>query len=157
MPRQVRIEFEEALYHVMARGNQRNRIFASPDGGDESLFLETLGECCERSGFRIWAWVLMGNHYHLLIETPSANLVDGMAWLQNTYTRRFNCRHRQWGRLFGDRYKSVLIESGRRDETGGDSYLQTLLDYIHLNPVRAGLVPTESFPWLMHYPWSSLV
>jgi REP element-mobilizing transposase RayT len=157
MPRQVRIEFEGALYHVMARGNQRNRIFASPDGGDESLFLETLDECCERSGFRIWAWVLMGNHYHLLIETPSANLVAGMAWLQNTYTRRFNSRHGQWGRLFGDRYKSVLIESGRRDDTCGDSYLQTLLDYIHLNPVRAGLVPTESLPGLMDYPWSSLV
>jgi REP element-mobilizing transposase RayT len=102
----------------MARGNQRNCIFASPDGGDESLFLETLGECCERSGFRIWAWVLMGNHHHLIIETPSANLVAGMAWLQDTYTRRFNSSHSQWGRLFGGRYKSVLIESGRRDETG---------------------------------------
>jgi REP element-mobilizing transposase RayT len=77
MPRQVRIEFEGGLYHVMALGNQRNRIFASPDGGDESLFLETLGECCERSGFRIWSWVLMGNHYHLIIKTPSVNLVDG--------------------------------------------------------------------------------
>ena len=72
----------------------------------------------------------MGNHDHLLIETPSANRVAGMARLQNTYTRRFNSRHRQWGRLFGDRYKSVLIESGRRDETGGDPYLQTLLDCI---------------------------
>ena len=83
MPRQVRIEFEWALYHVMARGNQRNRIFASPDGGDESLFLETLGECCERSGLRIWAWVLMGNHYHLLIETPSGNLVASMLGSSN--------------------------------------------------------------------------
>jgi REP element-mobilizing transposase RayT len=77
MPQQVRIEFEGAIYHVMARGNQRNRIFASPDGGDESLFLETLGECCERSGFRIWAWVLIGRHYHILIETPSANPFAG--------------------------------------------------------------------------------
>jgi REP element-mobilizing transposase RayT len=158
MPRQVRIEFEGAIYHVMARGNQRNRIFASPDGGDENLFLQTLGECCERTGFRIWAWVLMGNHYHLLVETPSANLVAGMAWLQNTYTRRFNSHHRQWGRLFGDRYKSVLIESaGTRDGTIDDSYLQTLLDYIHLNPVRAGFVPSESFNGLLDYPWSSLV
>ena len=153
MPRHVRIEYEGALYHVMARGNRRNSIFASPDGADEALFLETLGECCERTGFQIWAWVLMGNHYHLLLETPSANLVEGMAWLQNTYTRRFNSRHREWGRLFGDRYKSVLIES---DENGGDSYLRTLLDYIHLNPVRARLVPSESFGGLLDYPWSSL-
>ena len=81
MPRQVRIEYEGALYHVIARGNRRNRIFVSSDGGDEMLFLKTLGECCDRSGFRGWAWVLMGNHYHFLIETPSANLVAGMAWL----------------------------------------------------------------------------
>ena len=152
MSRQVRIEYEGALYHVMARGNRRNAIFASPDGADEVLFLKTLCECCQRTGFRIWAWVLMGNHYHLLVETPSANLVEGMGWLQNTYTRRFNSRHRQWGRLFGDRYKSVLVESGG----GGDLYLRTLLDYIHLNPVRAGLVPSEAFGGLLDYPWSSL-
>jgi len=153
MPRQVRIEYEGALYHVMARGNRRNRIFASPDGADEELFLKTLGECCERTGFRIWAWVLMGNHYHLLVETPSANLVEGMGWLQNTYTRRFNSRHHEWGRLFGDRYKSVLVESGG---SGGDLYLRSLVDYIHLNPVRAGFVPSESSPGLLDYPWSSL-
>lgn len=151
MPRQVRIQYEGAFYHVMARGNRRNRIFASPDGDDEELFLETLGDCCGRTGFRVWAWVLMRNHYHLLIETPAANLVEGMGWLQNTYTRRFNARHREWGRLFGDRYKSVLVEPG-----GGDLYLRTLLDYIHLNPVRARLVPTEAFPDLLAYPWSSL-
>lgn len=153
MPRQIRIEYEGALYHIMARGNRRNAIFASSGGADEALFLKTLGECCDRTGFRIWAWVLMGNHYHLLVETPSANLVEGMGWLQNTYTRRFNSRHRLWGRLFGDRYKSVLIESGGG---GGDLYLRTLLDYIHLNPVRAGLVPSESSPGLLDYPWSSL-
>jgi REP element-mobilizing transposase RayT len=93
MPRQVRIEFEGALYRVMACGNRRYRIFAPPYGGDECLFLETLGECCERSGVRIWASVLMGNHNHLIIETPSANLVAGMAWLQSPYTRRFDSRH----------------------------------------------------------------
>ena len=153
MPRQVRIEYEGAFYHVMARGNRRNRIFASPNGADEKLFLKTLGECCERTGIRVWAWILMGNHYHLLIETPGANLVEGMGWLQNTYTRRFNARHRQWGRLFGDRYKSVLIESGGSD---GDLYMRTLFDYIHLNPVRAGLVPSDSFEGLLNYPWSSL-
>lgn len=153
MPRQVRIEYEGAFYHVMARGNNRNRIFASPDGEDEKLFLHTLGECCGRTGFRIWAWVLMSNHYHLLVETPRANLVAGMGWLQNAYTRRFNSRHREWGRLFGDRYKSVLVESGA---SGGDLYLRTLLDYIHLNPVRTGLVPGPEFGGLLDYPWSSL-
>ncbi|MEX2577841.1 MAG: transposase [Verrucomicrobiales bacterium] len=153
MPRQVRVEYEGAFYHVMARGNRRNRIFAAPDGADEELFLKSLGECCERTGFRVWAWVLMRNHYHLLLETPAANLVEGMGWLQNTYTRRFNARHREWGRLFGDRYKSVLVESGGSE---GDLYLRTLFDYIHLNPVRARMVPTEAFEGPLDYPWSSL-
>jgi len=152
MPRQVRIEFEGAFYHVMARGNRRNPIFASPDGADEELFLKTLGDCCERSGFRVWTWMLMRNHYHLLVETPAANLVEGMdgsgidftpfrpsgaflhAPLQQPASRM--------GRLYGDRYKSVLVESGDVD---GDLFLRTLLDYIHLNPVRAGLVPSEAF------------
>ena len=62
------------------------------------------------TGWRVHAWVLMGNHYHLVIETPDANLVAGMKWLQNTYTRRYNTRHRLWGRLFGDRYKAVLVQ-----------------------------------------------
>lgn len=70
-----------------------------------------------------------------------------------SYTRRFNVRHRQWGRLFGDRYKSVLVEDGG---SGGDRYMRTLFDYIHLNPVRAKLVPSEAFPGLLDYPWSSL-
>jgi hypothetical protein len=91
----------------------------------------------------------MGNHYHMLIETPEANLVSGMGWLQNTYTRRFNVRHRAWGRLFGDRYKAVLVESD-------GYYFETLLDYIHLNPVRAGLVKPLSGQSVMDYPWSSV-
>ena len=145
MPRQVRIEFEGSLYRVMACGNQRNRIFAPPYGGDEGLFLETLGECCERSGVRIWAWVLMGNHCHLLIETPSANLVAGMAGLQSPYTRRFDSRHGPWGRLFGDRCKLVLIESGRPDERAATHTCRPFSTTFTSNPVRAGLVPTESF------------
>ena len=83
MARQARIEFAGAFYHVMARGNRLDPIFVAPDGADEELFLKTLGESCERSEFRIWAWVLMRNHYHLVVETPKANLVNGMAWLQN--------------------------------------------------------------------------
>jgi len=95
MARGIRIQYAGAFYHVMARGNRRERIYR--DDADRSFFCEALGEACERTGWRVHAWVLMGNHYHLMVETPGANLVDGMKWLQNTYTRRFNNRHRLWG------------------------------------------------------------
>jgi REP element-mobilizing transposase RayT len=108
MPRSIRIEFPGAFYHVMARGNRRELIYGDDD--DRRYFLKTLGEACAMTGWRFHAWVLTGNHYHLVIETPEPNLVAGMQWLQNTYTRRFNVRHGLWGRLFGDRYKSVLVE-----------------------------------------------
>jgi len=132
----------------MARGNRRERIFT--DDRDRRYFLQALGEACERTGWRVHAWVLLDNHYHCLVETPEANLVAGMQWLQNTYTRRFNTRHGLWGRLFGDRYKAVLTE-GRRGE-----YYCTLLDYIHLNPVRAGLITPDRGESVQDYPWSSV-
>jgi putative transposase len=108
MARSIRIEYPGAFYHVMARGNRRERIFT--DEADRRFFCQTLGETCGRTGWRVHAWVLLSNHYHLMVETPEANLVEGMKWLQNTYTRRFNSRHRLWGRLFGDRYKAILSE-----------------------------------------------
>ncbi len=149
MARAVRIEYGGAFYHVMARGNRRERIFR--DEADRVLFLETLGEACERTGWRVHAWVLMSNHYHLMVETPEANLVAGMRWLQNTYTRRHNCRHRLWGRLFGDRYKAIL-------SAGGSGYYYcSLMDYIHLNPVRAGLVRVERGASVRDYVWSSVM
>ncbi len=147
MARSIRIEFEGALYHIMARGNRRETIFL--DDEDRLIFLHTLGEACERTGWRVHAWVLMGNHYHLMIETPEANLVDGMKWLQNAYTRRFNTRHTDWGRLFGDRYKSVLVE-------GSGYYYETLMDYIHLNPARANWINPLAGQRLLDYPWSSM-
>lgn len=102
------------------------------------------------TGWRVHAWVLMGNHYHLFIQTPEANLVAGMSWLQNTVTRRYNVRHMAWGRLFGDRYKAVLVE-------GADFYhYRTLVDYIHLNPVRARLVVPKKSQSVLDYPWSSV-
>ena len=110
MPRQVRIEFPGAMYHVMARGDRREEIVR--DDEDRRTFLRTLGEASERAGFRVHAWVLMSSHYHLLIETPEANLSRGMGWLQNAYTRRINTRHRLWGHVFGGRYKAILIEPG---------------------------------------------
>src|ERR1039458_7087460 len=108
MARPLRIEFAGALYHVMARGNQRQVVFR--DDRDHARFLETLGEACQKTGWRIHAYVLMGNHYHLLLETPEANLVAGMKWLQGTYTQRFNSRHEVFGHLFQGRYKAVVVE-----------------------------------------------
>ena len=148
MPRSIRIEYPGAFYHVMARGNRREQIFRSDN--DRKLFLETLREACGMTGWRIHAWVLMSNHYHLLLETPEANLVAGMQWLQNTYTRRFNTRHKMWGRLFGDRYKAVLVEGA------SGYYYETLLDYIHLNPVRAKLVRPRRGQSVLDYKWSSV-
>ena len=148
MPRSIRLEYPGAFYHIMARGNRREAIFR--DEADRRFFLQTLGEACSRTGWRVHAWVLLGNHYHLFVETPEANLSKGMQWLQNTLTRRFNTRHRLWGRLFGDRYKAVLVE-GR-----AGYYYETLLDYIHLNPARCGLVRPERGQSLLDYPWSSV-
>ena len=147
MPRSIRIEYPGAFYHVMARGNRREKIFRDDD--DRRFFLKALGEACGMTGWRVHAWVLMSNHYHLVIETPEPNLVAGMQWLQNTYTRRFNVRHRLWGRLFGDRYKAVLVE-------GAGYYYETLLDYVHLNPVRAGLVDARGGESVLDFPWSSV-
>ncbi len=148
MARSIRIEYPGAFYHVMARGNRREKIFLDDD--DRRFFLHTLGEACQRTGWRVHAWVLMSNHYHLFLETPEANLSAGMKWLQNTLTRRFNVRHRKWGRVFGDRYKAVLVEGGSAH------HYQTLLDYIHLNPVRARLVRPRDGQSLLEFPWSSV-
>jgi putative transposase len=148
MARSIRIEFPGAYYHVMARGNRREKIFM--DEEDRRFFLRTLGEACVRTGWRVHAWVLMSNHYHLLLETPEANLSAGMQWLQNAVTRRFNVRHRKWGRMFGDRYKAVLVEGGSA------FHYQTLLDYIHLNPVRARIIRPEAGQSILDFPWSSL-
>ncbi len=148
MARSIRIEFPGAFYHVMARGNRREAIFLDDD--DRRFFLHTLGEACGRTGWRLHAWVLMGNHYHLLLETPEPNLSVGMKWLQNAFTRRFNVRHRQWGRVFGDRYKAVLVDAG------SGWHVETVLDYIHLNPVRARLIRPDRGQSVLDFPWSSV-
>src|SRR4051794_39051413 len=98
MARKIRIEYPGAAYHVMARGNQLQAIYA--DDLDRKAWLGTLAEVCEKTGWRIHAWVMMGNHYHLLLETPEANLVAGMKWLQGTYTQRYNSRRQLVGHLF---------------------------------------------------------
>ena len=146
MPRSPRIEFAGAVYHVMCRGDHREAIFKGDE--DRLLFLETLGQVCERAGWRIHGYVLMPNHYHLLLETPSGGMVDGMRWFQTTYTARFNARHRLCGHLFQGRYKAIIMDS---DEPG---YFRTVSDYIHLNPVRARILKKAPLR-LEDYPWSS--
>ena len=133
------------MYHLMNRGDRREPIFK--DDQDRRTFLHTLGEACEKTGWQLHAFCLMENHFHLVAETPQANLVAGMKWFLGTYTGRFNRRHKLFGHLFSGRYKSLII-----DERGG-GYLRTACDYVHLNPVRAGLV-SPGQP-LSAYEWSS--
>lgn len=145
MARQVRIQFPGAIYHVMCRGNRQEAVFK--DDRDCETFLDTLGEASTRCGWLIHAFVLMGNHYHLLLETPEPNLVDGMRWLQGTYTQRFNARHKVWGHLFQGRYKALLVD-------GEGDYFQTVASYIHLNPARAHCFDLATGK-LTDYKWSS--
>jgi putative transposase len=146
MPRQVRLEYPSAIYHIMARGNRKGLIFI--DDKDRYRFLDTLAEVCGRTGFRVHSYVLMPNHYHLLLETPEANLVAGMHWLQSTYTIRFNLRHKLVGHLFQGRYKAIPIDSE------DPLYFRIISEYIHLNPARAGLLDSQK-PNLASYFWSS--
>jgi len=145
MARQLRIQYEGAIYHVMSRGNRREEIFR--DDVDRKSFLEALGAACQKTGWQVHAYCLMSNHFHLVVETPRANLVEGMKWLLGTYTMRFNRRHKLSGHLFAGRYKSLLIDGA----TPG--YLHSVCDYVHLNPVRAKLLGTRER--LQRYRWSS--
>lgn len=146
MARSLRIEYAGAIYHVMNRGDHRESIFS--DDRDRTVFLNTLGEACRSSGWRVHAYCLMGNHFHLVVETPAPTLVVGMKWFLGTYTQRYNARHRLRGHLFSGRYKSLIVD-------GSESfYFRTVCDYVHLNPARAALVSAEQA--LSAYPWSSL-
>jgi len=143
------VEFPGAVYHVMARGNERRAVFR--DDPDRQRFWETLAEAVERFGLRLYAYCLMPNHYHLVLATPRANLSRAMGWLQTTYTARFNRRHRRNGHLFQGRYKAQLVEA--------DAYAQWLVEYVHLNPVRprrkSDPIPGERAAQLTGYRWSS--
>ncbi len=146
MPRKPRIEYPGAIYHIMSRGNRGDAIFM--DDKDCETFINTLEEACTKTGWLVHAFVLMGNHYHLLIETPEANLVSGMKWLQGTYTQRFNSRHKQWGHLLQGRYKALVVDGA------GCEYFSTVGSYIHLNPARAKLFDLKEGT-LTEYRWSS--
>lgn len=145
MARKLRIQFPGAIYHVMSRGNRREDIFRDDD--DRGAFLKALGDVCVKTGWRIHAYCMMPNHFHLVVETPQPNLVEGMKWFLGTYTARFNRRHKVTGHVFSGRYKSLVV--------GGEGgYLRTVCDYVHLNPARAKLLPPDA-P-LHGYHWSSL-
>ncbi len=146
MPRGPRIEYAGAVYHVMCRGDRGEDVFSDAD--DRRCFLATLAAACLRTGWRVHAYVLMDNHYHLLLETPEPNLVAGMRWLQGTYTQRYNRRHALGGHLFQGRYKALLVEAGVGE------YFAVVSDYIHLNPARARYVNADQ-GGLGGYPWSS--
>lgn len=129
MARKVRIEYEHALYHVINRGNYRADIFAT--AGAKDAFVKCLADACEKCGWVVHAYVLMRNHYHIALETPRANLVDGMKWLQATFANRFNRFRSERGHVFQGRYQAILLE--------GNDALGSVCHYINLNPVRAGV------------------
>jgi REP element-mobilizing transposase RayT len=133
--RKLRLEYPGAIYHVMSRGDRREPIFK--DDLDRRAFLDTLGQACSKTSWQVHAYCLMANHFHLVLETPLANPVAGMKWFLGTYTIRFNRRHKLVGHLFGGRYEAIIVDGS------GNGYLRTVCDYVHLNPVRAGLLTEE--------------
>src|SRR4051812_47665112 len=124
MARKLRLQYEGALYHVINRGNYRRDIFQT--AGAAKAFEATLFEAGDRYGWRLHAHALMRNHFHLALETPESNLVEGMHWLQSTYATRFNRYRSDRGHLFQGRYQSPVIEDA--------AVLVRVVNYIHLNP-----------------------
>jgi REP element-mobilizing transposase RayT len=140
--RKPRVQFEGAIYHVINRGNYRCDIFESASAAQ--AFEQCLFEACAQAGWELHAYAIMRNHYHLALETPRANLVEGMHWLQSTFATRFNRFRDERGHLFQSRYQAILVEPGL--------HLARVVNYIHLNPVRAGIVRQEQ---LAQFRWGS--
>lgn len=138
MARPLRLELSGGLYHVTARGDGREDIYLGD--ADREAWLEVLGQVCRRCNWVCHAWCEMSNHYHLLLETPEANLAAGMRQLNGVYTQRFNRAHGRVGHVFQGRYKAILVER--------DSYLLELARYVVLNPLRAKRVKRlDAWPW----------
>ena len=138
MSRPLRIEFNYALYHVTSRGDRREDIFENDE--DRKSFLDILASVVERYNWIVHSYCLMDNHYHLMIETPDANLSIGMRYLNGVYTQKYNKTHKIVGHLFQGRFKSILVQK--------DAYLLELSRYIVLNPVRAKMVTLpEQWEW----------
>ena len=142
MARPLRIEYPGAYYHVTSRGNERKAIFR--DGSDRRKFLELLSSSIKQFILRLHAYVLMDNHYHLLVETPVGELSRAIRYLNGVYTQYINRRHRRVGHLFQGRYKAILVDK--------DSHLIELSRYIHLNPWRVRRGARDP----LKYQWSSL-
>ncbi|UCG11070.1 MAG: transposase [Deltaproteobacteria bacterium] len=140
MARPVRMNHPDTFYHVLSRGNERKEIFRMEK--DYKKFKQTIARMVERFELEVHGYVLMSNHYHLLIRTRCANLSRAMQWLGLTYSIWFNLRHNRSGHLFQGRFKSFVIEN--------DKYFAAMCLYIHRNPIRAGMVKN-----LLDYPWSS--
>jgi len=148
MSRPLRIEFSGALYHVTSRGNAQSDIYL--DDQDRRDYLSVLSDVCHRFNWTVHAYCLMSNHYHLLIETPDANLSQGMRQLNGVYTQSFNRAHSRVGHVFQGRYKAILVEK--------DNYLLELARYIVLNPVRARMVrAAKDWPWSSYRATSGIV
>jgi REP element-mobilizing transposase RayT len=151
MARPLRIDYPDAYYHVTCRGNERKDIFR--DDQDRSVFLEKLHSSLEIYTTRLHAYVLMDNHFHLIVQTPKANLSEFMRHFNVSYTGFYNRRHNRTGHLYQGRFKAIVVDA--------DSYLLELSRYVHLNPVRIGslrrLGMREQLRRLHEYPWSSLV
>lgn len=142
MARPLRIEYAGAVYHITSRGNARKPIFR--DDKDRDSFLEILTSVAKRYNWLCHAYCLMDNHYHLIIETPDANLSRGMRQLNGVYTQTYNRRHKKTGHIFQGRYKAILVEK--------DSYLLELCRYVVLNPLKAGIVERPD-----DWKWSSYI
>ncbi len=140
MARPLRLEFSGALYHITSRGDHREDIFL--DDVDRQSFLNVLGNVCARTHWICYAYCLMDNHYHLVIETPKPNLAKGMRQLNGVYTQAFNRRHDRAGHVFQGRYKAIIVDR--------DRFLLDLCSYVVLNPVRTGKVRSA-----VHWRWSS--
>lgn len=140
MGRPLRIEYAGAVYHITSRGNERRDIFL--DDEDRITFLRILKDYHDRFGILIHSYVLMGNHYHLILETPKGNLLKVMHGINSRYTAYFNRRHNRAGHLYQGRYKAIIIDR--------DNYLIPLSRYVHLNPVKANIVQMPE-----QYKWSS--
>ena len=140
MGRPIRIQYPGALYHVTSRGNERRDIFM--DGDDRRKFLGIISDYHDRYGIVLHCYVFMDNHYHLVLETPLGNLVKVMHGLNSSYTGYFNRRYARTGHVFQGRYKAIVVDK--------DAYLLELSRYVHLNPVRGGVVNRPE-----KYAWSS--
>jgi len=148
MARPLRYQAPGAVYHVMARGEGGKNVF--DDETDRKVWLERMGQACGKYGWRGHAWVLMGNHFHILLETPEPNLVAGMKWFMGVYAQGWNIRRARHGHVFQGRYNAVIVNG-----EGSGCYFRIVADYIHLNPVRSGWVGGSTGRKLVDWEWSS--